>query len=450
MKTGTHNMILYDSNKTTLSNVSVSSKSKVTLKSTNYISYYDDLRKYWSLYGAQNEISTITDLLKTLGVTIDTSTETDINPPEPVSSTEVQPIQEDTKKPVESDTDTSIHRKTKVSILNRMANMGHSVLPPSAVPVDKTSDSSDTNETDYHIKAVRHKPVKGIVKKNNVDKTLVDYKKLIDIHTSAETPRFRHNITDYRNISSFTNDQLVPLVNSGIMSSPNGNDMNVFITEQRLSNTELRINMGRMSDKLEHLLSKINLLELKNRNEGTAEINTEILLKLVREYETKIKKYEELLKNMGTDINTQNMTIPLNDNTILNNDDEEALKNRIKELEQTMKEKDDMILLQQNEILILKDTKDTQINNLEMHICQLEADLNSKPILLKDLTEANNQLNKSSDKSNVENKIKSLMNDTYQAVATNFENGETYSGESIKKIIAMVIKKVTISALNDP
>lgn len=436
-------MILYDSNKSKLSSLSLSSKSKVTVKSNDFISYYDDQRNYWSLYGAPNEIKTITDLLKSLDVTMNTSTETDNKPPEPITNKEIQSLQEDSTKQVESDTDTSIHRKMKASILNRMANMGHSVLPPSAVSVEveKTSDSSDTNDTDYHIKAVRHKPVKGIIKKNNIDKTMADHKKIIDIHTSAESSR---HMTDIR---AFTSDQLVPLVNTSIVSSSSGNDMHVFITEQKISNTELRINMGKISDKMDHLVTKINQLDVKNQTEGAAEINTEIIHKLLREYETKIKKYEELFKTIGTDISLQRMTAPKNDLSICRN--EEALKNRIEELEKTVNEKNNKILLCQNEIKILRDEKDQQLNVLEVKVSELEAELNSKQILLEDLTEANKELIKTSSISNVENKIKSLMNDTYQAAATNFENGETYSGESTKKIIAMVIKKVTISALND-
>ncbi|KOB66356.1 Peptidyl-prolyl cis-trans isomerase [Operophtera brumata] len=448
IKTGSHNIILYDSNKTTLSNTSVTTNLNVIVKSNNYISYYDDQIKYWSLNGAENEIKKISDLLKMLGVTINTSTETDINPPEPVKTKEMMLVQEESKQERESDTDSSVNRKTKASILNRMANMGHSVLPPNAMPANKTSDSSDTNDTiDHHIKAVRHKPIKGVIKRNSADKSSLDHQKVVEVYSYVENPRIGHT-TEIKNANSFISDQLMPLANTTIVTSPSGNDMNLFITEQRISNSELRINMGRITDKVDHIINKINTLELKDQNEGTSNVNTDILHKLLREYEKKIKKYEDLLQKMGTSMSTHSLSASSDAQS--NQKNEEALQNKIEELQNIIKEKDGVVLLLQNEVQTVKDTKEQQKKVLQKNVCELEADLLTNKIVLKELTEANEKLSTSSTGSDIENKIKSLMNDTYQAVAMNFENGETYSGESIKKTIAMVIKKVTIKALNEP
>lgn len=445
IRTGSHNIILYDSNKTTLSNASVTNQLKVTVKSSNFISYFDDQRKYWSLYGAGNEIETVTELLKTLDVTIIKSDETDTNPPEPVKNTEVQSLKGHSEKPVESDTDSAVNRKTKASILNRMANMGHSVLPPNVIPVEKTSDSSDTNDTDYSIKAVRHKPVKGITKRSSMDKTLIDHQKIIDLHANMENPRIGPT-TEIKNTSCFTSDQLVPLASTAIVYSPSGNDMNVFLSEQRISNSELRISMGRMTDKMDHIMHKIDKLELKDQNEGNASLNNNILQKLLQEYESKIKVYEELFQKMACD-RPQNIPAPLNLQAIHKN--EETLESRIAELENIVKKKDEAVLMLQNEVKILRDAKDKQSNILQMNISELEAELNTNKIVLKDLTEENIELSKASTSSDVVTKIKTVMNDTYQAIATNFENDENYPGAAIKKTIAMVIKKVTVSALND-
>lgn len=425
LKTSTHNIILYDSNKTTLSSATVTSTLEVTVKGSQYVSYYDDNKKYWSLYGTEEEIQKVIKFLKSLGVGMRSSIETDSIPPKPINKDNtLETLEESNKHDVESDAD-SINKKSKAALLSRMATMGHSVLP--TLPIDKSSDSSDTNEPPIFTKIARHKPVKSVPKRpdkpteiKNIDTT---------IHS-----------TEIQNVKTYYDDhqnrQIIPLPSTSIITttSGTGNDMNLFMTEQRICNSELRINMSRITDKVDQTLAKLTDLHIKESNSNN-DFNTEILQKLLREYENKIKTYENMLKN-----GTQNLSGTKETSNADSIEKDTVLKNRISDLESIIKDKNDYVLTLKNEIQAAKEAnssqESTQNNHLSRKVLELERELSLKN---EQIIKETNQL---------DSKVKAIMNDTYHVIANNFESNENYSGDSIKNIVAKVIKKVTTDTLN--
>ncbi|KAL4706876.1 hypothetical protein ACJJTC_010110 [Scirpophaga incertulas] len=436
VNTDSHNIILYDSNKRTLSCATITPNFIITFKENVYFSYIDNSQKYWCLYSSEKELTTIKKIFEGLGAIIKIST----NGQKKLETSELEQV---STTEVESDTDDTLYKKTKMSILHRMANMGHSVLPSEPLAVEKSSSSSDTSENDY--KTDRNKQIKNI-ERNSLEKTAFKTQALVEIKKNIDTPENPiHNVPLFTSVSG----QFVPVSTSNVIaktSSCCGNDLNYFITEQRINNSEVRININRVNDKIDQILC--NMPHLKNKEDSTGEFQFEIMQKLLTEYETKIKYYEELLKSKSSEMPT-----------IYNRENEQAqineLLDKIKELECNVKKKnseiselDTKIKLSQsnhnNEIVI----KDEYIESLIKKEQNLNLELCSKQQEILNLIDKYENKDENFEvQSDLKNKVKNIMNDTFQSISINFDNDKEYTGETIKNIIASIIKKVTIESL---
>lgn len=438
MKNNIHNIVLYDSNKTNLSSATVTSNLEVTVKGNLYISYYDNLRCYWSLCGNEEDMKKVVDTLQHLNVTIKFFQNIDETLPKP--ETEKEKISVDVqndKNNQESDTDSSLNRKTKQSILNRMANMGHSVLPPQAVHTEKTSDSSDTNEIVNPPKP-RHKPIKAISRKFSTDKNTPEAHSQVEV-IKAMSPRVEQ-FTEKPQLYTLINGQLVPVTNTScpsILPSPSqSNDLSLFITEHRISNSEMRMNMNRTSEKIDLILDKLKDLSSTDISKS-GNFQIEVMQKLLNEYESKIDIYEKILK--GQDVPKTLNQIP--------NDGQ--YKSKIAELEKVIADKNNEIVEIKQKLLQeacekqkIENTVQDEIKNLKSCIDLKDKELATISTKLEETThkDASNELG---------NKLKSIMNDTFRAVTAKFESNENYSGESVKNIIGSIIKQVTIQSINE-
>lgn len=439
MKNNIHNIVLYDSNKTNLSSATVTANLEVTVKGNLYISYYDNLRCYWSLCGNEEDMKKVVDTLQHLNVTIKFFQNVDETLPKPEEEKEKINVNvQDDKKNQESDTDSSLNRKTKQSILNRISNMGHSVLPPQVVHSEKTSDSSDTNEIVNPPKP-RHKPIKAISRRSNNDKNTPEVYSQGEI-IKATSPRVEHH-TDISQHYTLVNGQLVPVTNTSILPSPSqSNDLSLFITEHRISNSEMRINMNRTSDKIDIILEKLKDLSSTDKSTSANNFQIEVMQKLLNEYENKIDVYEKMLKEQDG---------PKTFKQIPKDNDTEKHKSEIAELEKVIADKNNEIIEIKNKLLqeIHEKQKIENIFQDEIKTLKLYIDLKDKELAtistkLEETTntDANNELG---------NKLKSIMNDTFRAVTAKFDSNENYAGESVKNIIGSIIKQVTIQSLNE-
>ncbi|CAH0600584.1 unnamed protein product [Chrysodeixis includens] len=443
-KSGDHNIILYDSNKTTLSCATISSN-------LAYISYYDNLKKYWSIYGTEDKITKVAEHLTSLGVTINHTANENQGPPNPVTiETKTNIPTELSKTDKESDTDSSVNRKTKASILNRMATMGHSVLPTRAQHTEVTSDSSDTMDTEVQLKTVRHKPVKSVIKKSTTETIMQQSQQSSDASELVVLPKTEP--IDKVSVYTTHSSQLLPVTNSSIFTCPS-NEFSMFISEQRISNSELRINMNRITDKVDSVLNKISNFDQK----GNTNLQTDILMKLLAEYETKIKIYEELLKSRNDKPSIDNI---LTTAAISKNDKEiELLKNKISDLEKLNEDKCKEVSNLQTELQLLQNKCDAEKvaqskerDQLCKKIFDLDTIVTAKDVEIADLNKKYLSVSddtKSVKDQNIGDKVKNIMNDTFQTISVNFDDSQSYSGESVKKIVATVIKKITIQTLID-
>lgn len=439
MKNNIHNIVLYDSNKTNLSSATVTSNLEVTVKGNLYISYYDNLRCYWSLCGNEEDMKKVVDTLQHLNVTIKFFQNVDETLPKPEEEKEKisENVQEE-KNNRESDTDSSLNRKTKQSILNRISNMGHSVLPPQVVHTEKTSDSSDTNEIMNPPKP-RHKPIKAISRRFNTDKNILEAHSQVEI-IKATSPRVEQH-TDTSQHYTLVNGQLLPVTNTCILPSPSqSNDMSLFITEHRISNSEMRINMNRTSDKIDIILEKLKDLGSADKSTSGNNFQIEVMQKLLNEYENKIDMYEKMLK--GPDEPKTFKQIP-------NDNDTEKYISKIADLEKIIADKNSEIIEIKQKLLQETQEKQRNDNILQDEIKTLKLYIDLKDKELATISTKLVETTHTDTSYELGSKLKSIMNDTFRAVTAKFDSNENYAGESVKNIIGSIIKQVTIQSLNE-
>ncbi|XP_039765576.1 uncharacterized protein LOC120637691 isoform X2 [Pararge aegeria] len=454
-----HKMVIYNSNKTSLSSLTIAHDIKIKVNGNISISYYDNLHKFWSVNPSSSKLDEILDILRSLNVNLEIVPAIE----EKEIKTHIKDFTEkdattnklnETEK--ESDTDVAFNRKTKDSILKRMATMGHSVLPPPhAAAVTQTSDSSDTSIPQNQRKP-RHKP-KIMNKKGPSEKKSLDTDRFCEL-TNQNTrkippqPEPHEMFKDFLNIAS---QEIVPVSTASIINpndiSADASSVGLIISEQKLSNSELRINMNRMADKVDILLDKVKDLEMVDRSKSTnnsnlSQFQNEIVQKLLNEYEKKINRYEEFMKLKGFDCEN----FELASQSTCERTQHSLKTSEIKEtqIQQLCNDKDKEIVQLRKDLELLSNKaeqfKDYE-RNLLKEICNLKDKLDvSKehiPNEIKKLDDADKQ------NTDITNKLKQIMNDTFQAISVNFDDEENYTGSQIKSIVGVVVKKTTIDSL---
>ncbi|XP_046972845.1 uncharacterized protein LOC124539593 [Vanessa cardui] len=435
IKCNLHNIILYDSNKTILSCLTLTSGTEINVKENVSISFYDNKQKYWSIYTNSNEINKILDILKGLNVCLKypTDTENDLCKKDDIDISHRQntsPILKNLIKndEKESDTDSSVNRRTKDSILKRMATMGQSVLPSTHLITAQTSDSSDSNDLQSQHKS-RHKQFKN-TNKRNIEKHITDTENVNVLQLKTTKPLSPE-------ISTFQNNyQTMGVKIADIIKSPGNivsdeNDITLFIPEQRVSNSELRMNMSNITQKLDLMLNKVNYLDSADRNyisNNTSHLQNEITYKLLNEYEKKIKAYEDFIKSKGFNCDTLE---------IINHSSKADIPCDCKQI---CEEKDRQINKLQEDIqLISSKLEEIELKNSNER--SLTEQINDT-IIPRDRTDiAQNE--------DVANKLKSIMNETFQTISIHFDSDTQYTGAIVKSTVASVIKKTTMNYLKD-
>lgn len=457
IKSGLHNIILYDSNKTILSSLTLTTDLIINVRDNVSISFYDNHKKYWSVYTSSHDITQILDILKGLQVGLKyVDTTKNLSQNDDINRQRLSPIVANQAKndSKESDTDSSINRRTKDSILKRMATMGQSVLPPTHL-ITQTSDSSDTNESINQHKS-RHKPYKNIMKRN-VEKSTVEIDNNNDLQIRI-TPKPLLLPEVNKNIYQNTDQQIVTMktmeiTKTPICAVPEGNEMNMFISEQRVSNSELRINMSRMNDKLDRVLEKVKCQENDDKcstKSNMSHLQNEITIKLLNEYEKKIKNYEAFIKSKGFHCDTFE---PLLQSSDLFNIEYSNI-NKTKQscdCKQLCEDKDKQIIHLEEEVQILTSKlKERELNDNESNLIREISELKENIIIQKNqIDDLNKKMESAQNLCDIENKLKSIMNDTFQTISTNFDSDISYSGAMVKSTVANIIKKTTKACLKD-
>lgn len=468
-------IILYRTKQNVLStlNLNKSCNSKVFIKQ-GYVQYQDDDQQFWSIrFDVDNDR---TELLAAINkhclIEYDVIEEKTIDIPNViVPSTVEKPIQitgVDTTTKI--DCSTTVAEQTKRSLVTRMAKMGKQ-LPQVVRSPASTKDSSSPDESDTDVCKERYKPA------------LPKWK--------PEVPtRIPHEMIPYSGITAAG----PPMLATSTLISYNQNMMaehgvNAFLSENRIQNTEVRMNLSKLETKIEKVLDKIDSINLRTDSMKKTDIEEELLqmeekmLALKRENRQLRIKIEELnTGDTANNANNKDLTAALDIATTTNKRLQTELNNQSTELQRLTKsanaKNEEIERLRTHTENIAEDHKkiidqkqaelnmaldeynckqlenETKIKQLEFMVSQLDTEkynnlkaleVNEEKIKLLKM-----QLEEMSKKEqpSLDITIKEIMNYFYQTFQDQLDETSTYNSEEILKIVRVLIKKETTAALN--
>ncbi|XP_046472968.1 FK506-binding protein 15 isoform X2 [Neodiprion pinetum] len=389
----------------------------------------------------------------------------------------------------------------KATIISRMAKMGQSILPK--LPTSTTTDSEDTEEEVIH-KTTRHKrvestestlPVKHSYSKPSLDaptqKKILNRGELMSSTLSIATQRpvmsastfatqwTPSQIQQYVSIDG----QLLPVQQQTIAQPiPPSMDpsLNVFLSETRTQNTELRMGLAKIGDNVQKLLDKFHVLELQQASTPATDKSLEATLKMLidinrskENVECKERDVQSTSQTEGTQRNRNLITTTeqlnsklntvedelkqatelLNDKSLriteLNRDNDilkqtnSALKNRIEELEKDLISSQSKVATLSDKCERFKDAESKyQAKNSELE--NFVTELTSKCKGLEEnmwKSETNNWVDKSKE-------LKEIMTEMLEELYSCFTEDQ-YATDHVKSVIYKKMKSITLRIVRE-
>nr|XP_033329722.1 FK506-binding protein 15-like isoform X1 [Megalopta genalis] len=389
---------------------------------------------------------------------------------------------------------TQSHKVTydKASIISRMAKMGQSMLPK--IPVSTTTDSEDT-EDDIPPKSPRHKTMDSSDDGH--------HKKHLLRESSEETSRNVHRVLKSKGDASVTNAACKPFVSAPTFThwspkqiQPNNvvtldgqvyslqrpsvtpaipsvidPGLNMLLSESRMTNTELRMGMSKISDNVQKLLDKFHVLELQN---ATSPVKDQTALDAVLKMFLTMnssqtgencnplqKSTDVAISTDSSDLNDLKSTVSIlkgkleqskgelmTKTEFLNNlesqkdsliQTNESLSEKVQELEGSLNETNQHLEKTRKDLKEMKELNSKYMEEkllLENKISKLVEQCNS--LTFASSTEINDN--------NKNREIKNIMNRIYHTLMNKFMD-ESYPTSYIKSTIASTIKNATLQVL---
>ncbi|EFN85323.1 hypothetical protein EAI_16007 [Harpegnathos saltator] len=362
----------------------------------------------------------------------------------------------------------------KASIISRMAKMGQSILPK--MPLPSTTDSEDT-EDDVPHKSPRHKkidqveiisqkkhlshePAEGKEREKKITESRTEVP-LIDsntynplVSTPQLTPQWAPSYFPGHYVAM--DNQMYPVTQTvnRTISAALDPGINMLLSENRLTNAEIRIGMSKISDNVQKLLDKFHALELQNATTPTSD------------KATLDASWKMLLALNASRAEANDNELSKNTNKYMTDEKIREIQNRISALENDLKQskgEEKESLLQANENLNTKVQElETRLTDTNTDLKKTQEDLEKAQNIIKQYREENihleDKLSKCSKENNfqtdIENKnkeIKQIMNKTYHVLLEKLADGShsNLSFDYVKSVIANTIKHITLQVLNE-
>lgn len=382
--------------------------------------------------------------------------------------------------------------KQRANILNRMAKMGHAILPKSDIK-NTSTELSDSDEEKTHERRIPPRQIKKAAAEriskqiinSNTESNLMNDKiqqQILpnEMFHSQMLPNhiYNPNIVPSQaicNPSQLYNPQLIP----STMYHPNWNNdgLNQYIIAQ---NTELKLNLAQISNKLDTvlntkktdfeevdknvLLSRLKTMKLKTENLESSLQNSEEQYSTLKSKYTKIE--EKLQNTVGMESKNKEIEIlektisALKVNLVESQEKYDSNKSEIKLLENKVKELDEIIEAQKQQLQEYENLNKEENNVAELN--ETIEDLNKSIDILKlkqkdleDYFEKSEAEKKETTQIN-NTKIKSLdeivkrhMNDMYQSILDNFQEEGSYNFSNIQMSVAKSLKVTSFKIIQD-
>ncbi|KAJ9590385.1 hypothetical protein L9F63_016576 [Diploptera punctata] len=391
----------------------------------------------------------------------------------------------------------------KASIISRMARMGQATLPLKGAIACNPSDSEETeeessvvNKTPAKVRLTKSRPAA----EKPVPNVMVPPAQHVAVYplsvpwqqTQAPPPPQQHQfvrtngsmtyVQPSYSLQTVSSPQMFPVTTPPAVSSPDSH-LSVFLAETRTHNSELRMGVTKVADKVDQVLMKLDTMH--HRRESTAGLMDPSSLlasvqKLVSENEILRSELEEKrskIDQLYTMLHS-NMMESRNDSLVLTLQQEKAqlsadlgearsrtcslemlISNRGEELvhsKQLVRDQEEKLAALQQELESSKENISVLIKNHEElqnraerevtrhveHIRNLELESTALKERIHNL-----QAEKTSTGTSNVNEVKKVMNVVYHQTAGHFSGDTTYNSSTVKQILMNTIRDVTLKYL---
>lgn len=408
-------IVLYRSKQNVLATVSLK-HAKVYVK-PEYLQFSDDENHFWSIsFEGSDRDSFLENIPEDDRIAEKSEFSRNID------VLEIEPQQAPEDAPV----------STKTSILQRMAKMGKA-LP---TMVSSTPDQSDSSDTDRLPAANVSTPV--------IHPRRTAYKAAPPKQVSQELVP----------LTSTPIEQSAVAYMPGYMQPVDNTGLQVFLSENRINNTEMRINISKLEGKIERVLDKMDLLNLSSNADSTvvakADREDELLdleeqvLRLKRENRMLRLKIQDLEERIAVHMSTEIDTLKQNQTS-----SDAQQRKEIERLECMSREQIDTI------DQLSKRAKQLESECLEVEamkqLCieehNIEKELQRKALVESEEKIHGLELKQQQNESATDELIKAIMNGLYQKLQEELPKIEVLTLQDVLKIAGGLIKTETKEAL---
>lgn len=266
----TYELILYKDKQNILCRTLLCAGFTYKLQKDNFASFHDEKKQNWLLrFESPEDFNEMQEMISKYGGRIVDKTKLETKPP----------VEPEDKKEIEVPSEVA-PVQVKTNVLARMAKMGHSVLPVVANKDEEESSESEEEEKKVEVKPVR-KPRKSVPEKTR------------DFSGSQREPLgFSTQMVSLPSSNIFPQPQLF----MSPSNLPPVCDLNTFLGESRTSNSEMRLQLTHLSNKLDEVLWKVDKNAKGNGNGN----DTRCLQSKIKALELKVENLEkELLEKSG-------------------------------------------------------------------------------------------------------------------------------------------------------
>ncbi|XP_026468770.1 uncharacterized protein LOC113372626 [Ctenocephalides felis] len=382
-------IILYKDKLNILSTHDFTDSHKVIIQDLYYY-FTDNSSENWSvLFENGKDLTEFVEEMKNTGAEVDITNKSSIKKENTVINQTVTDYKAD---------DSCDIKDTKAKILNLMEKMGQTKLLPEiqSSPVDNTTDSSDNENVRQSSKPVV-KPRKLETRTMSTKSNIINPTNSISMVNSTQYALVNGHLMpfsqDQQNITNSSNPQW--LASSSLLPSPASNEnLNMYICENRIHNSELRMNISNIERKLEKVLDK---LESSNKNDTSGD-GINVMLDYIRgqteKHNQEIDSLKFKLQHFET--NGKRKEIYLSDNgsklgDIIEQKEQEILdykkqinilELKLKDFEEYFKEKSPILKKYEEDIIKFKE-QEQKIENLMLKLNDFEGYFNKNSSVLK-------------------------------------------------------------------
>lgn len=467
-----YQLLLYKQKNDIISTSKVYNIFQFIMQKDNYASFCDDQKHNWTVrFNSESDMNEFVRALESKGVKIINNIkkvekvkakEIDVQKIDLFKETTVTDNPEASKH-IDSDNQSdSSSSNAKANILSRMAKMGQRILLPNTSISDGTDSDTEKDKSlnnKVNRKSKRITPVPAVPSTNVSSEPPIQETSMVpNTAVTAVTAPVRQATTTQQ--YALINGQYVPIVqphylpvstdiapvcqavipaaeavSSPVLYTPTAqltsDQLNMYFVENRTHNSEVRMNIMRLTNKMEEMMDKVNKLDVNSTKTTSNVSNNDILkeneilksnicmleknISEFKQHECKIKNQEELVER----------------ETVLLKEKEEQNK-----LLEQYRQKENEYLKKVEELQLQLNEQSQMIQNLEESLQKSVDNKNNSELLM----------NKEKF-SNIDDTIKKIMNVLYQEVCSQFSDDESVQGKDVKKVLAQKIVDNTYSII---